>query len=138
VGRGTDRPFEWVGAPWIDGPQLAAELRKEPLEGVRFVPLRVTPTGSVHKGAECGGVQIIVSDWAVFEPVRTGVAFASCLRRVYPKDWQVDRYDRLLGHKATFEGVKAGKGWAALEKEWKAESAKFVERRKPFLLYPGE
>src|SRR5436305_10358538 len=74
VGRGTQRPFEWIGAPWLDGRRLAAALRQLDLPGVRFVPLRLTPTASVHQGKECGGVQIIVDDWARFQSVRTGLA----------------------------------------------------------------
>jgi uncharacterized protein YbbC (DUF1343 family) len=136
VGRGTDRPFEWVGAPWIDGQKLALALAAEKLDGVRFVPLRQTPTGSVHKGADCGGVQIIVDDWSKFRPVRTGLAMACVLRHLYPNGWKVDRFDTLLVHKATFDGVKAGKGRAELERAWQDETAKFAERRKAVLLYP--
>src|SRR4029077_16305823 len=84
VGRGTDRPFEWVGAPWIDGRKLAAAMNKEGLPGVRFVPLRLTPNAGVHKGKECDGVQLFVDDWERFQPVRTGLALASALRRLFP------------------------------------------------------
>src|SRR5262245_52588530 len=80
VGRGTERPFEWIGAPWLDGRRLAAALAEENLRGVRFVPLRLTPTYSTHKGQNCGGVQIIVDDWSRFRPVRTGLCIASALR----------------------------------------------------------
>jgi uncharacterized protein YbbC (DUF1343 family)/CubicO group peptidase (beta-lactamase class C family) len=135
VGRGTDRPFEWVGAPWIDGRKLAAELGKEGLPGVRFVPLRLTPSASVHKDKACDGVQLFVDDWARFQPVRTGLALASALRRLYPDDWKTERFDVLLGHKATFEGVKKGTDWRELEKAWQADLARFRERRKPYLLY---
>src|SRR5262249_19547880 len=84
VGRGTDRPFEWFGAPWLDGRRVAVALAEEGLAGVRFVPHTLTPTGSVHKGKECGGVQVFVDDWAAFRPVRTGLAVACVLRRLHP------------------------------------------------------
>jgi uncharacterized protein YbbC (DUF1343 family) len=136
VGRGTERPFEWVGAPWIDSQKLAAALAEQGLPGVRFVPLRLTPTGSVHKGKACGGVQIIVDDWARFQPLRTGLAFACVLRKLYPDDWQVERFDVLLGHKATLEALKKGASWQDLEKTWQADLNRFRERRRQFLLYP--
>jgi uncharacterized protein YbbC (DUF1343 family)/CubicO group peptidase (beta-lactamase class C family) len=136
VGRGTDRPFEWVGAPWLDGRRLAAALRDEGLPGVRFVPLRLTPASSVHRGKECGGVQLIVDDWSAFRPVRTGLALACTLRGLYPDAWQVDRFDELLVHKATWEGVKRGAPWRELERTWQADLERFRERRRAYLLYP--
>src|SRR5207302_6319526 len=90
VGRGTDRPFEWIGAPWLDGSKLAAALAQQALPGVRFVPSRLTPVSSVHKGKLCGGMQIMVDDWNRFEPLRTGFAIATALRRLYPNEWTVD------------------------------------------------
>jgi uncharacterized protein YbbC (DUF1343 family) len=138
VGRGTDRPFEWVGAPWLDGRRLAEALRAEALPGVRFVPLRLTPIASVHKDKACDGVQIIIDDWSRFEPLRTGMALACALRKLHPDDWKIDRYDILLGHKATFEGLKRGATWQELEKEWQADVARFRERRRAYLLYPEE
>jgi uncharacterized protein YbbC (DUF1343 family) len=135
VGRGTDRPFEWVGAPWIDGTKLATALTKEDLPGVRFVPCRQTPASSTFKGRECDGVQILVDDWSRFRPVRTGVALACALHRLYPNEWQADRYDRLLGNAATLEGLKKGASWQKLEKGWQTELTRFRERRRPYLLY---
>ena len=135
VGRGTDRPFEWVGAPWVDGQRLAAELAKEDLPGVRFMPLRMTPTYSTHKGTACDGVQILVDDWSRLRPVRTGLALACVLRRLYPNDWKTDRYDVLLGHKATWDGIQRGAGWRELEKAWEPELARYRERVAPHLLY---
>ncbi len=135
VGRGTDRPFEWVGAPWLDGRRLAALLREQDLAGVRFVPLRLTPTASTHRGKECGGVQIIVDDWARFRPVRTGLAVAWALHRLYPDEWQTGRFNVLLGHKATWEGLRQGRPWQDLEQSWQADLKRFRERRRPYLLY---
>jgi uncharacterized protein YbbC (DUF1343 family) len=136
VGRGTERPFEWIGAPWLDGRALAAALRDEKLPGVRFVPLSATPAASVFKGERCGGVQIIVDDWSRFQPVRTGIAIACMLRRLYPETWQVKNYDRLLGHKATFAALQAGAGWQELEKAWQPELEAFLKIRGQYLLYP--
>ncbi|HEY8503610.1 MAG TPA: exo-beta-N-acetylmuramidase NamZ domain-containing protein, partial [Gemmataceae bacterium] len=136
VGRGTDQPFEWFGAPWLDGVKLAAALNAQGLPGVRFLPLRRTPASSVFKGETCGGVQISIDDWGQFEPLRTGLMIACELRRLYPEQWKVDRYDRLLADADTLKGLKAGRTWARLEQGWQKELNEFKQRRKEFLLYP--
>jgi uncharacterized protein YbbC (DUF1343 family)/CubicO group peptidase (beta-lactamase class C family) len=135
VGRGTERPFEWFGAPWLDGRRLAAALEEQGLPGVRFVPVDLTPAYSVHKGKFCGGVQLIVDDWSRFEPVRTGLAAACMLRKLYPKEWKVERFNLLLGHRATWQGLQRGVGWQDLERGWQTELTQFAELRKAYLLY---
>jgi uncharacterized protein YbbC (DUF1343 family)/CubicO group peptidase (beta-lactamase class C family) len=135
VGRGTDRPFEWIGAPWIDGRRLAQALQEENLPGLRFVPLRLTPNYSVHKGKACGGVQFIVDDWKQFEPVQTGLAIACTLRRLYPQEWDVDSYDKLLGNKSTWERVKRGDSWQEIAKDWQPGVKEFMALRRKYLIY---
>ena len=81
VGRGTDTPFEIVGAPWIQGDKLAGELNQRRIPGVRFVPVRFTPKSSVFKEEECGGINIIITDRSAFRPVLTGIEIATALRR---------------------------------------------------------
>src|SRR5439155_9173166 len=110
-------------------------LAERKLPGVRFVPVARTPASSVHAKTECGGVQIIVDDWAAFEPVRTGLTIATELRRLYPSEWTVDRYNRLLQHAATSDGVKAGRPVAELERGWQKELDEFQARRRKYLLY---
>jgi uncharacterized protein YbbC (DUF1343 family) len=136
VGRGTERPFEWIGAPWIDGRRLAAELARRDTPGVRFVPVSRTPTASTHRGVECGGVDIIPVDWAAVRPVRLGLEVAAALRALYPKDWNPKNYDRLLVHQATYEGLLAGAAVADLERGWEPGLDAFRKRRAKFLLYP--
>src|SRR5262245_43485626 len=136
VGRGTERPFEWIGAPWLDGAKLAAALNSAGLAGARFVPVNLTPTSSVHAKKPCGGVQIIVDDWNRFNPLRTGLTVATTLRDLFPEQWETKNYDRLLVHRATYDAFKAGKPVADLEKMWAADLKKFRDRRKAYLLYP--
>jgi uncharacterized protein YbbC (DUF1343 family)/CubicO group peptidase (beta-lactamase class C family) len=136
VGRGTDRPFEWIGAPWLDGTQFAAALRQLDLPGLRFVPLRLTPSSSTHKGKECGGVQLIVDDWARFQPVRTGLAIAAELRRRYSDAWDLTRYDDLLANRATFDGIKSGVRVDELEATWQGDLKRWIKSRQRYLLYP--
>jgi uncharacterized protein YbbC (DUF1343 family) len=135
VGRGTERPFEWVGAPWMDSRRLALALTEERLPGVRFVARQLTPAAYIYKGKLCGGVQVLVDDWARFQPVRTGLTLAATLRRLYPQTWQSDRFDVLLGHQATWEGVRRGTAYADLEKGWQPGLNRFREVRRSYLLY---
>jgi uncharacterized protein YbbC (DUF1343 family) len=136
VGRGTERPFEWVGAPWIDGSKLAGSLNAAGLSGVRFVPVNLTPASSVHAKKPCGGVQIIIDDWSRLDPLRTGLTVAAKLRDLFPEQWQTERFDRLLVHKATYEAFKAGKPVDDLMRAWSSDLQAFRDRRKAFLLYP--
>jgi uncharacterized protein YbbC (DUF1343 family)/CubicO group peptidase (beta-lactamase class C family) len=135
VGRGTERPFEWVGAPWLDGAKLAAAMSAQNLPGVRFVPCPRTPVASVHKDKACGGIDILVTDWESVEPVRTGLTLATTLRSLYPKEWETKRLDTLLIHKVTFDGVVAGKSAAELERAWAVGLNRFKARRLDVLLY---
>ena len=84
VGRGTDTPFERIGAPWIDGLALAAALNARDIPGVRVYPIRFTPASSVYAGQACGGVSFIVTDREALRPTRLGVEVASALARLYP------------------------------------------------------
>jgi uncharacterized protein YbbC (DUF1343 family)/CubicO group peptidase (beta-lactamase class C family) len=135
VGRGTDTPFELVGAPWIDGRKLAAHLNGRGLAGVRFVPVRFKPSASVFKGEECGGVNLVVTDRALFRPVRTGIEMAVALRRLYPSDWKVDSYARLLVNADTLERVRRADEPESIERAWQTRLAEFRRARTRALLY---
>jgi uncharacterized protein YbbC (DUF1343 family)/CubicO group peptidase (beta-lactamase class C family) len=135
VGRGTDTPFEVVGAPWLDGRKLATYLNGRGLAGVRFVPVRFTPRASVHKEQECGGVNLVVTDRARFRPVRTGLEMAVALRRLYPNDWKVEDYKRLLVNEETLERVRRADEPEAIERAWQAPLADFRRARARALLY---
>nr|MBA3806386.1 DUF1343 domain-containing protein [Acidobacteriota bacterium] len=135
VGRGTDTPFELIGAPWLDGQKLAGYLNARELAGVRFVPLRFTPRASVFKDQECGGVNIIITDRARFRPVRAGLEIAVALRRLYPQEWKVDDYMRLLNNADTLERLKRVDAPEEIERAWQARLAEFRRARGRVLLY---
>jgi uncharacterized protein YbbC (DUF1343 family) len=135
VGRGTDTPFELVGAPWLDGRKLATYLNGRNLAGVRFVPVRFTPRASVYKEQECGGVNLVVTDRARFRPVRTGLEMAVALRRLYPNDWKVEDYKRLLVNEETLERVRHADEPEAIERAWQPSLAEFRRARARALLY---
>jgi len=136
VGRGTERPFEWIGAPWIDGRKLALDLNRRNVSGVRFVPVSRTPISSTHKDKLCGGVDLVIDDWSAVRPVALGLTLASALKANFPDGWEAKNYDRLLVHKATYEGVLSGKSAAALEAAWKPGLEQFLLRRASVLMYP--
>lgn len=135
VGRGTDTPFEVLGAPWLDGQKLALYLNRRNLPGVRFVPVRFKPSASVFKDENLGGVNVIITDRKSFESVRTGIEIAVALRRLYPSEWQVDRYARLLVNAEILERVKRGDAPEEIEKAWQSQLDEFKKRRASFLLY---
>ncbi len=135
VGRGTDTPFEVVGAPWIKGSQLAESLSSRKIPGVRFVPIRFKPAASVFKGEECEGINIIITDRAIFRPLLTGIEIATALRRLYPEQWKVDSYLRLLVNADTLERVKRGEAAADIVQSWNERLEEFRRARAKFLLY---
>jgi len=135
VGRGTDTPFEVLGAPWIQGDRLAEYLNQRGIPGVRFVPLRFTPNASVFKNQQCGGVNIIITDRALFRPLPMGIEMALALRKLYPNDWQVDKYLRLLVNADTLERVKRGESAKEIVDSWNPGLQEFRKARAEILLY---
>ena len=135
VGRGTDTPFEVVGAPWIQGDKLAEYLNLRAIPGVRFVPLRFTPKASVFKDEQCGGVNIIITNRPSFRPLLTGIEMALALRKLYPNDWKVDSYLRLLVNADTLERVKRGESAREILSSWNVGLQEFRKARTEFLLY---
>ena len=121
-------------APWLDG-EAGRKLNLAGLAGVRFVPAQVTPSSSVHAKKECSGVQIIIDDWAKFNPLRTGLTIAVSLWDLFPEQWDTKNFDRLLVHKASFEAFRAGKSVGEIEKAWATDLKSFRDRRKAYLLY---
>lgn len=135
VGRGTDTPFEVVGAPYVDDVKFAAELNRAGLPGVRFVPIRFTPTASVFKDKPCGGVNLFVTDRDVFDAVDLGITLALTLQRLYPKEFALAKVQTLLQHQPTIDAIKAGKSLAEIKQLWAADQKEFNERRRKFLIY---
>jgi uncharacterized protein YbbC (DUF1343 family) len=124
-----------VGAPWIKGSELAAYLNSRNIPGIRFVPLRFTPNASVFKGENCNGINIVITDRSKLRPVRMGIEIAAALRHLYPSDWKVDSYLRLLVNAATLERLKRGDSPEAIERSWAPSLADFQNARAAVLLY---
>ncbi len=135
VGRGTDTPFEIVGAPWIDDQKLANRLNQQRIPGVRFVAVKFTPKASAFKDERCGGVNIIITDRSRFDPVVTGIEIAVALRRLYPEQWKVDDYLKLLVNRETLERIKRAEPPAEIVRSWNSSLDEFRLARASALLY---
>lgn len=135
VGRGTGTPFEVVGAPYIDDVAFAAELNAAQLAGVRFVPVRFTPTASVFKDQACGGVQIVLLDRDRCRPIDVGLTIAAVLHRRYPASFKLEKFNQLLQHPPTIEALRAGRSLPEIRQLWQADLDAFRRRREAFLLY---
>jgi len=135
VGRGTDAPFEQIGAPWIDGPALSDALNARRIPGIRFYPIRFTPTSSKYAGEECQGVFLIVTDRAALRPVRLGVEVAAMLHKMYGSRYELDAAERLFGSKDGLTRIRAGEDPAAIAASWAAAESRWRLLRAPYLLY---
>jgi uncharacterized protein YbbC (DUF1343 family) len=135
VGRGTDTPFEVVGAPWINGPALAAELQSLGLPGIVFIPIEFTPTASKFAGIQCQGVNLVITDRNQFEPLKTGFALATGLHKLYPQDWETTSLNRLLGNKAVMEAIVGGQSLAEILELSQLGVSDFLKRRQKYLIY---
>ncbi len=135
VGRGTDTPFEVVGAPYIDDVKLSAELNRAGLRGVGFIPIRFTPTYSVHKGKECGGVYIMLNDRKSCNVVDVGLLIAKTVHRLYPKDFPADKPKNLLLHASTLAAIKEDKPLDDIRATWRMDLVDFQQRRERYLIY---
>ncbi len=134
-GRGTTRPFELIGAPWIDGHELTNHLNAKELPGVRFRPAWFRPTFAAHEGELCGGFQLHVTDREAFEPVRTGFVVLRALAELYPEDLVLRSYvSRLMGVENLHERILEEDA-ETLIAEWQEDLAAFKEIRERHLLY---
>jgi uncharacterized protein YbbC (DUF1343 family) len=138
TGRGTDTPFERVGAPWIEPRRFAEALNHQGVAGVRFVPIRFTPRERQYAGTECGGVQIAITNWNTFEPLSLGITLAVVLRDLYPDRWEPEGMLRLIADRATYQALLAGRDAADIMALWKPELAGFLAVRSRYLIYEEE
>ncbi len=138
VGRGTAKPFEWLGAPWIDAMQLAAALNDLDLPGVRWRPAAFQPCAAPYAGEICQGVQPHVVDAAVLRPVTSGTALIATIAQLYPEalNWTTAHFDRLAGSRDIRHALAAGAPLTTITAAWAAYEQAFRERVAPVLLYP--
>ncbi len=135
VGRGTDTPFELLGAPWITPTVLARYLNEREISGVRFIPVSFTPNGSVYAGQKCGGVNIVVTDRDALDAPELGLEIAAALHELYPNDYKLAAIDGLTKNKATLDAVTDGEDPRRIAETWQDDLDQFKNLRAKYLLY---
>lgn len=135
VGRGTDTPFELVGAPWIKSKEFAAYLNGRGIAGVRFVPVSFTPTSSVYSGQNCNGVNLILTDRNGLDAPELGIELASALKKLYAADFKLEKMTDLLVNQAVYDALVAGRDPRRMAQDWQEELTKFQQVRKKYLIY---
>jgi uncharacterized protein YbbC (DUF1343 family)/CubicO group peptidase (beta-lactamase class C family) len=135
VGRGTDQPFEQLGAPWINGPQLAETLNARRLPGIRFYPITFTPQSSKYAKEQCQGVFMVVTNRSSLQPVRVGFEIASALSSLYGAKYEPNNMWRLIGTEALVARIRQGDDPAAIAASFTADEARWRRLRAKYLLY---
>jgi uncharacterized protein YbbC (DUF1343 family)/CubicO group peptidase (beta-lactamase class C family) len=135
VGRGTDTPFELLGAPWVKPVELAAYLNARAISGVRFVPTEFTPNANVYLQKKCGGVNIIVTDRNALDAPELGIEIASALHSLYPQQFEMKNLDNLMLNDATVKAISAGQDPRRVWMDWVNEIDNFKLIRAKYLLY---
>lgn len=137
VGRGTDTPFEWFGAPWIDGQTLARYLNRQELPGVRFYSDTETPQKPYpYADQRCGGVRILVTDRNVLDAPEMGIMIASALHRLYKDQFQLQRMHTLLANHEVLDAIANGEDPEEIAGSWDAALKAFEQKRQAALIYP--
>jgi uncharacterized protein YbbC (DUF1343 family)/CubicO group peptidase (beta-lactamase class C family) len=135
VGRGTDTPFELVGAPWVDAVSLARYLNARDIGGVRFIPTSFTPASANYANQLCGGVNIVAIDRNALDAPEMGLEIAAALWKLYPTQYKIAGLDTLMVNKASLDAVAQGEDPRRVAEQWQDEVDEFASVRGKYLLY---
>lgn len=135
VGRGTDTPFELVGAPWVNSRDLSTYLNARSISGVRFVPVEFTPTSSAYSGQKCQGVNILLVDRNLFDAPELGVELAAALHKLYPQQFQLEKVQDLLVNQAAYDALSQGQDPRRIADDWRDPLDAFLKLRAKYLIY---
>ncbi len=136
VGRGTDTPFELVGAPWIKGKEFSDYLNARAIQGVRFVPVEFTPAaGEKFAGQRLGGVSIVLLNRDTLDAPELGVELAAALHKLYPAEFELNKMTALMCNRRVMDAIAAGRDPRVIADEWREEVERFEQVRKKYLLY---
>jgi len=135
VGRGTDTPFELLGAPWVNARELARYLNERNLSGVRFVPVSFTATASNYAGQKCEGVNIVLLERNTLDAPELGIELASALRKLYPQNYKMDRMIEILANQSVYDAIVQGRDPRRIAQDWQEQLEKFQQLRQKYLIY---
>jgi uncharacterized protein YbbC (DUF1343 family)/CubicO group peptidase (beta-lactamase class C family) len=135
VGRGTDTPFEVMGAPWIDARAYSDYMNARLIPGVRFVPVTFTPVNGPYQNQQCKGVNIIVTDRTVLDSPEMGIELAAALKKLYPDNWKMEHMITALSNRQVFDALAAGADPRNIAQGWQEDLQKFRELRQKYLIY---
>jgi len=135
VGRGTETPFELLGAPWMKAKELAEYLNRRKIQGVRFIPVDFTPKSNRFENQLCHGIQIVLTDRQALDSPALGVEIASALHRLYSSDFHLDKTLPLIGSYEVLQAIKEGQDPNSIVLNWQASLEKFFKLRSKYLLY---
>ncbi|HXZ39819.1 MAG TPA: exo-beta-N-acetylmuramidase NamZ domain-containing protein, partial [Terriglobales bacterium] len=135
VGRGTDTPFELLGAPWISARELAQYLNQREISGVRFVPVSFTPTSSNYTGQRCEGVNIILTERNALDAPELGIELASALHKLYPEQFHLERMTELLVNQPVYDAIAKGEDPRRIAQDWQEGLDNFQRVRQKYLIY---
>jgi len=135
VGRGTDTPFELLGAPWIHGHELADYLNSRNIAGVRFVPVTFTPSTSNYADQKCGGVNLILLDRNALDGPELGIELASALEKLYPEQFHLEKIVDLLVNQSVYDALAKGQDPRRIAQDWQERLEKFQQMRQKYLIY---
>jgi uncharacterized protein YbbC (DUF1343 family)/CubicO group peptidase (beta-lactamase class C family) len=135
VGRGTDTPFEVVGAPWINAGELAKYLNGRLIDGVRFVPVTFIPAASIYANQRCSGVNILVTARDSLDAPELGLEVAEALHHLYPEEFKVAELDGLMRSRNSLDALERGVDPRRIAEDWQDADKTFMEKRKKYLIY---
>ncbi|HTY63208.1 MAG TPA: DUF1343 domain-containing protein [Acidobacteriota bacterium] len=135
VGRGTDRPFEIIGAPWIEPRRFVQALKSARVPGIQYSPVYFTPDASKYKGVRCGGAGLLITDSDRLNSVLLGMTLASVLNKLYPEQFKIDNIIELLGNESATKMLKAGQSPVKVLRSDSSNLRKFLARRQKALIY---
>ena len=135
VGRGTDTPFEMLGAPWINGKELSAYLNARTISGVRFVPVTFTPSASTHSGRKCEGVNLVLTDRNGFDAPELGIELGAALHKLYPQPFEMEKMKDLLVDQSVYDALAQGQDPRRIADDWQEALQGFLQLRQKYLIY---
>ena len=135
VGKGTDSPYEVLGAPWVHGAELASYLNAREIAGLRFMPVQFTPASDGHAHQQCGGVSIVIVDRETVDVAELGLELAAALHKLYPQQFEMAHLADTLANQAAFQALQSGEDPRRIADDWRDGLDQFMQVRAKYLMY---